>query len=331
MTVYRVEIEPRAPIHQGIHGHAAKSGAVVHSDTLHAALMAVAAATGEDPETLRELRLSSLFPCLNSKSFFPKPFLPLPEAVRKAQEEDPQAPRKRWKKAKLVTEKVLNAWFLGKTSLADCEIHDGVAMLKEEYDSRTWPKSGLLKHGRHTGVVVDRDSAAATPYDRNMVYVNTAEKVGLYCLVETDRNKTWLKEQFEKLGWAGLGGNRSSGLGGFEVTACTPRQENSPARANMFMTLSLYLPTEKEVEDGVLEAPAAYDCALRGGWIHGTAGTAHAKHALRMCVEGSVFRNVTEQHGEVRDVTPEKFEDHRVWRSGLAFALPFSHTEEDSS
>lgn len=331
MTVYRVEIKPRAPLHCGIHGHAAKSGAVIHSDTLHAALMASAAATGEDPEALRMLRLTSLFPCLGGESFFPKPFLPLPKAVRNAQEKDPKAPAKRWKKARLVSQEVLNAWFLGKASLADCEMRDGVAMLKSELSGKNWPRYGLMAHSRNTGVTVARDGADATPYDRNMVWVNTAEGAGLYCLLETDNSESWIVEQFERLGYAGLGGERSSGLGGFEVAACTPWQQNRPASANMFMTLSLYLPTQKEVSDGALDKPAAYDCTLRGGWIHGTAGTDKAKHALRMCVEGSVFRKVAEQHGEVRDVTPDGFSDHTVWRSGLSFALPFTHAEEELS
>lgn len=331
MTVYRVEIKPRAPLHRGIHGHAAKSGAVIHSDTLHAALVASAAAAGEDPEALRMLRISSLFPCLHNKPFFPKPFLPLPKTVRDAQEKDPKAPAKRWKKARLVSQEVLNAWFLGKASLADCEIRDGVALLKNEFSDSGWPKLGLMTHKRNTGVTVARDGADATPYDRNMVWVNSAEGAGLYCLLETDNNESWIMEQFDRLGYAGLGGERSSGLGGFDVAACTPDQVNHPASANMFMTLSLYLPTKKEVEAKVLEAPAAYDCTLRGGWIHGIAGTDKAKHALRLCVEGSVFKKVADRHGEVRDVTPDGFNDHTVWRSGLAFALPFTHAEEDLS
>ena len=77
MTAYRIELRPRSPIHRGIHGHASKSGAAVHSDTLHAALMAAAALDGGmDLDALRALRLSSLFPCWRGMDFYPKPFLP---------------------------------------------------------------------------------------------------------------------------------------------------------------------------------------------------------------------------------------------------------------
>ena len=336
MTAYRVEIEPRAPLHRGIHGHAPKSGAVIHSDTLHAALLASAAVTGahnDALERLKTLRISSLFPCLRDAYFFPKPYLPLPSALRKNEEQGKDKNPKRWKKVRLVSEAALNAWLLGKTdALANApEPRGGVMTLKGEFGNGDWPKNKLLQSCRNTGVAVDRHSAAATPYDQNLVWVNTAEGVRLYCLVETTENEAWVREQFERLGWAGLGGNRSSGFGGFKVTACEVWKRNNVNNADMFMTLSLYLPTRHEVDANVLEAPAAYDCALRGGWIHGVAGADKAKHALRLCLEGSVFNKVADQHGEVRDVTPDDFKDHRVWRSGLAFALPFKRAEEEAS
>ncbi len=331
MTVYRVDITPRAPLHRGIHGHAAKSGAVVHSDTLHAALAssaAAAGATGEELERFRTLRVSSLFPGLWNTPLYPKPFLPLSRnAEGRTEEGDPKA-AKRWKQVRLVSEEVLNAWLLGKEDdVKGAVVRDGVAVFEEDFPERKWPRHGLVTTQRQTGVVVDRDNAAATPYDRSLVWINTDEGVGLYCFVEAgEQDGPWLGEAFERLGYAGLGGNRTSGFGAFNLAGCAPVDWAALSCANMFMTLSLYLPAKQEVDAGVLDAPAAYDCVLRGGWVHGVAGTNYAKHALRMCLEGSVFNKVGDSHGEVRDVSPE---DHPrpVWRSGLAFALPFMNSE----
>lgn len=342
MTVYRLDITPLAPLHRGIHGHAAKSGAVVHSDTLNAALVSSAAAAGASPDELerfRTLRVSSLFPSLGKAPLYPKPFLPLPKTGEQRKAADDPKAAKRWKQVRLVSEKVLNAWLLGKQEEVEAAVlRDGVASFEKEFPESDWPRHGLVTMQRQTGVVVDRDNAAATPYDRNLVWVNKDEGVGLYCFVESgDKDGPWLEEAFERLGYAGLGGNRTSGFGAFKFERCEATASQgqtrltsfacvSPRVSNMFMTLSLYLPTKQEVDAGVLDEPAAYDCVLRGGWIHGVAGTAHPRHALRFCVEGSVFKSVAPQHGETRDVRPDGF-PHSVWRSGLTLALPFMNSE----
>lgn len=334
MTVYRLDIKPLAPLHRGIHGHAAKSGAVVHSDTLHAALAASAAAAGAGPDELqrfRTLRVSSLFPSLWNAPLYPKPFLPLSRnAEGRTEDNDPKA-AKRWKQVRLVSKKVLNAWLQGKgEDVKGAVVRDGTAVFEQEFPEHDWPRHGLVNTQRQTGVVVDRDTAAATPYDRSLVWINTDEGAGLYCFVEAEEKEgPWLAEAFERLGYAGLGGNRTSGFGAFKLEKCAPLEIQgqtrifsfacvSPCDFKMFMTLSLYLPTREEVNAGVLDAPAAYDCTLRGGWIHGVAGTDRARHALRLCLEGSVFNKVGDRHGEVRDVAPEDH-PHPVWRSGLAF------------
>ncbi|OQA29608.1 MAG: hypothetical protein BWY57_03282 [Betaproteobacteria bacterium ADurb.Bin341] len=327
MTVYRLDITPLAPLHRGIHGHAAKSGAVVHSDTLHAALVSSAAAAGASPDELerfRTLRVSSLFPSLGKAPLYPKPFLPLPKTGEQRKAADDPKAAKRWKQVRLVSEKVLNAWLLGKQEEVEAAVlRDGVASFEKEFPESDWPRHGLVTMQRQTGVVVDRDNAAATPYDRNLVWVNKDEGVGLYCFVEAgDKDGPWLAEAFERLGYAGLGGNRTSGFGAFNLAGCAPADWPALNCANMFMTLSLYLPTYEEVQASVLEKPAAYDCVLRGGWIHGVAGTGHTKHALRMCLEGSVFNKIAESHGEVRDVRHDG-DPVPAWRSGLALAIPF--------
>lgn len=332
MTVYRMDIHPRAPLHQGIHGRAPKSGALVHSDTLHAALIAAAAATGahvDDLERMRELPMSSLYPTLHGKPLYPKPFLRPPGADNNRERPEDDQDHKRWKKLRLVSEAMLRAWLTGDVDTFDaCELRDGVAALTGEFPE--WPGSGLLADARHTGVVVDRNGADATPYDRPMVWVNAKEGVGLYCLVEAgDGDGPWLEEAFTRLGWAGLGGERASGLGGFDVARCAPDAVPKFANgaANRFMTLGLYLPRKDEVDAGVLDAPAAYDCVLRGGWIHGVAGAEKAKHALRFCLEGGVFNGSADNPGDVRDVRPDGW-PHPVWRSGRPLVIPFQCTTQ---
>ena len=89
------------------------------------------------------------------------------------------------------------------------------------------------------------------------------------------------------------------------------------------MTLGLYWPTPGEVASGVLADPAAYECAVRHGWMLGATGHSAPRQSVRMCIEGGVFPSVAQHHGAVADLRPAGYEGHPVWRSGLALPIPF--------
>ncbi|MGB3509048.1 MAG: type III-A CRISPR-associated RAMP protein Csm4, partial [Microcoleaceae cyanobacterium] len=44
------------------------------------------------------------------------------------------------------------------------------------------------------------------------------------------------------------------------------------------------------------------------------------RKSIQMFTEGSVF--AVKPDGKLADVTPEKFTDHRVYRSGISLSLP---------
>lgn len=333
MSIWRVTIEPLAPFFAGPHTRARKAGALVHSDTLHAALMNVAALTGSPVlEEAERLRVSSLFPFWKDIFFYPKPFLP-PLAVER---EGDQEQLKEWKSVRLVSEGLLRAWLerhVAEFREIDFSLGD-LAVLKSELDGKPRLPSKVVLEELAPAAVVDRAGGGTTPYERRGLRVNTDKGCGVWFFVDLEGDSG---PEFEKLithlGEQGLGGERSVGYGRFDVLSIDPYGDVdlfSPVEdADAFLTLSLYLPTEQEVRAGVLEDPAAYDCALRGGWIHSISGSEQRKRGLRMCVEGSVFQKVGNEHGEVRDVRPESFTRHPVWRSGLAFAVPFRAAKGD--
>jgi len=326
MSVYRVTLEPLAPFFVAPHGHARKSGALVHSDTLHGALMAVAALTRSPLlERAAEIRLSSVYPFWREVFFYPKPFLPRPGQVEGGDVKH----RKRWKSVSLLSEKLLATWLRG-AEVPDDDIQvlqGGAAVLASELAGLPTPPDKLVAEDFSAAVVIDRAGGTTKPYDRRGLRVNTDKGCGVWFMVEMDQGYLpRFQRLVQELGEQGLGGERSVGYGRFDFLnveqIASIKDTFGSAEAPAFYTLSLYLPTREEVERGVLEAPAAYDCALRGGWIHGVGGSDQRKRSLRMCVEGSVFPSVSERHGEVRDVRPAGFTAHPVWRSGLAFALP---------
>lgn len=327
MSLVRVLLEPKSPIYSGPHGHARKSGALVHSDVLHAALVCIAASAGQDIEPVRTLRLSSIFPCWRHVHFYPRPFLALPTST----ETGDSAKRKRWKNVRLVSEGTLPRWLAGDATLTDHVhiIESGVALLDDELKGRAWPQDGMLCEDISAAVTIDRLTNAATPFERRHVRVNAAGGCGMYFLADLDKlTEPMFRDLVERLGEQGIGGERTVGFGHFAVLDITTQPslsvgaQNRPA--DMFMSLSLYLPSRDEVAAGVLDGKAAYDTTLRGGWIHSAAGTPQRRRSLRMCVDGSVFPKVTDKPGEIRNCAPASFTAHPVWRSGLA--LPFWFT-----
>lgn len=337
MSRVRVCLEPVSPLYTGQLGRARKSGALVHSDTLHAALVSVAAQIGSPRtgglEAARELRVSSVFPFWSDLYFYPRPFVPPP----KQQESADPADRKRWKNVRLLSEGALRLWLAQDPRLYDEHVttmpEPGFAVLQTELKGRPWPLDGLMKDDLSTAVTIDRISNAATPFERRCLRLNADRGCGMYFLADLDGLPAdALRETVERLGERGLGGERGVGYGHFNLLRIEPIADPEiPSEPDaMFMTLSLYLPTEGEVAAGVLAGRAAYDTAIRGGWIHDVAGTGQRRRSLRMCLEGSVFPAVAATRpprraaaGEVRDCAPESFKAHPVWRSGLAFPYWF--------
>lgn len=328
---YRALLEPLAPFYRSAHTHARRSGALVHSDTLHAALVSVAALTGAMPlDTLRGLRVSSVYPCWRDTLLLPKPFLRPPGADR-PDPADPAA-RKRWKSVRLVTEGLLRAWLADDAAaVGGAKPFGGVAMaLAGEVAGKPVPDA-LVAEDLSPAVTIDHVQGSAVPFERFGLRVNTAKGGGAWFFVMLEEDQVApFQELLAQLGGQGLGGERGVGYGAFEPLALDPWDvpETQPGAA--FLTLSLYTPTREEVEAGVLRAPAAYNGTVRGGWIHGAGGTAQRKRSVRMCVEGSVFPAVAHAHGGVADLAPEGY-PHPVWRSGLAFAWPFMPTEGGAS
>ncbi len=175
-------------------------------------------------------------------------------------------------------------------------------------------------------VTVDRAT------NRSQVYavgrVRFAPRCGLFFLVEygDPALRARLEMVLRTLGDTGVGGERSSGHGQFdlEVAGAFPLAEPPSDQANGFATLSLYWPTELEVQGKVLEG-ASYGLVNRWGWIGSPDGMNLRRMGVRMLTEGSVLRQ-RRPEGALADVkpldpAPVPNVPHDVWRYGLAFPL----------
>jgi len=186
---------------------------------------------------------------------------------------------------------------------------------KKAYESSQVPK-----------IAVDRVTRATNFYHTGLIqFASGDQPAGLYFLLEILDNKFTGKLQaaLYLLGEEGLGGERSSGAGRFEVQWLDLGenwQEVVNFQAGEYHTI-LSLFWNFPINSDFLNT-ASYEIQERGGWI---AENQQRRQMVRMFGEGSVFR--TPPQGMLVDVTPRDFKKHAVYRSGISLSIPIKVKE----
>lgn len=182
----------------------------------------------------------------------------------------------------------------------------------------------------HTGLT----QFAWEPAHDNAEKDNVHNLAGLYFLIEFPDVNQELESQLQAalhlLGEDGLGGERSSGAGRFEILSWEELSDNWQSvinfKADCHSLISLYW--TKEIPQELLEEAARYSLIERGGWIASAAsGRQLRRKKVHMFAEGSVFTG--KPKGQLANVTPRQFEvspgvyrPHPIYRSGIALSLP---------
>jgi len=292
------------------------------------------------------LRLSSAFPYAGDVLFFPKPLLPanLPAGQQ-------AAGAKVLKKIAFVSAGIFEAWIaqqdLSGELPPDQLLHGGrVWVTAKEHD-------GLRELCKHSAgpirlwdtqaaprVTVDRATSRSAVYQAGVVRFR--EGAGLFTLIEflaangaaAETERARLATLLRVLGHSGLGGERSSGYGQFEVEAAEPFAGWGMEPGGLFLTLAPYHPTQAEVAAGVLAEGASYTLLTRRGWVGSPDGPALRRRLVRLLGEGSVLHNTGQTgYGDLVAVTPHDEGDrkalgHQVWRYGIAFPVPAAKPAE---
>lgn len=324
MIIKRYQLHFTAPLHLSSGGFGLESvDTFIHSDTLYSAVAMMAVdllgKTSVKPYFFETnspaIALSSAFPWCDEVFFFPRP-LQLHPILESTQRED----RKAWKKVKFISEAFLpNALQTGTMSLegvnmttnlaSDCLSHK---KLRHFFDVIELPR-----------VVLDRVSNNANIF--HFSQVTFEENAGLFFLAQFSNEKA--QQIFETclyaLGDEGIGGERSSGKGLFEVASIADYSKPQISDANGRLNLSLYIPTEHELSKIDFEQ-SVYKTLTRRGWV--------SRHTLRRktrrpLAEGSALylndRSI-ELSGELEKIfaTGEEGLEHDVFRSWQALTLP---------
>jgi CRISPR-associated protein Csm4 len=185
-------------------------------------------------------------------------------------------------------------------------------------DDRLWVNEDVYH------VAIDRGTAAGEQFRSNRTIF--AEGCGLAALaLVSDEWRPDVEAALRALADSGIGGERTSGHGQFslEINSFELPDVRDPAA---YLTLSHYLPTASELAGGVLESPANYQLVDRRGLFTTAGGRGLHRRPVRMVSAGSVLSPVKQGErsgppkGQLVDVGPESYRDHRVIRAG--WSLP---------
>ncbi len=324
------------------------------SDSLFAALVSVYSELYDNVREFLEpfeqgqppFLISSTFPYVGDLPLFPMPMLRLNIKTETGQ-------RKRVKKIRYISPRifwdVLNAENLTNQFGHDgpeYALQDGAVWLSEEElgllpaymknkAKQVYRESKIWANGTVPRVALDRMTNASQVYQVGRTVF--ADECGLWVLayVSNDEMAAFLNVLLSELGTRGIGGERSSGYGAFDVQEFSPdvlpNLLNLQADTEYGLTLSRYYPRFEEIEAGVLYGEhTAYTLVNVGGWMYSYGVASQRRRRVRMIEVGSVL-NGSKTHilGQLVDVRPmyENNErliegiEHPVYRSGLALTV----------
>ncbi|MBE9049397.1 type III-A CRISPR-associated RAMP protein Csm4 [Nostocales cyanobacterium LEGE 11386] len=189
----------------------------------------------------------------------------------------------------------------------------------------TFDYSKAFKIQQLPKIAIDRNTRATNIYHTGFVQFDWEKNpAGLYFLLELSPEGEKLADKLQAalhlLGEEGIGGERSSGAGRFDVN-WLDLPENWQKLVNFqtgnYHTLISLFWDDDISSDSDLLKNSSYEIQERGGWI---AESQLRRQMVRMFSEGSVFS--APPQGKLVDVKPEEFKKHSIYRSGISLSLP---------
>ncbi len=293
-----------------------KAEVVLHSDTLFSAIANAFALLFDVKDEFffsPPFLISSAFPYYNKTLFLPKPFCPF----RSPQNEEF---RKEIKKSGFISMEIFRKFAGG----------EEINLSKENFASGGFITETPIKYMVYKSSERPR-STVSRVYGNTEIFYSTSvefgENSGLYFFVKFPDEQ--VKKEFDSalylLGDTGIGGERSAGYGRFEFAS---NEFNLPQNSEekYFMAISLYYPTEEEINAGILKN-ARYALISRQNWVFSGKAQPIRSKKVRMFAEGSIFKTQGDISGQIVDVTPELAEirlPHRIVRYGKVFKIGIS-------
>ncbi len=242
---------------------------------------------------------------------------------------------KTYKKRNYLPLEVWQRWYQGEGFL-NSDAEELIAETKGKSNGHlrqagTFDYENSFKIGQQPKIAVDRVTRATNLYHTGFVQFETEKSnSGLYFLLyfpqEDKQLENNLHAALNLLGEEGLGGERSSGAGRFEVDwlelpAIWQEVVKFSAQPVYHCLISLFWDDETSNLQQLITEKSSYEIQERGGWIASPfSGSQLRRQFIRMFAEGSVFPEIPQ--GKLADVTPRQFTTHPVYRSGISLSLP---------
>jgi CRISPR type III-A-associated RAMP protein Csm4 len=323
LNVIRLNIN--TPLHiSNIRGDYNTTEHILHSDTLHAAIMQTWAVLGKSEWILAEPEycFSSLFPfsTVNGKMvyFFKKPYQYCMGANENMLEGEPGVAKK-FKKVQYFDKEHFELAINAKYN-ATPECVKGVYLTKQNIDPDFISPYVTPRIRWHRNEEEDTEI-----FYMERLYFR--EGSGLYFIVQADDLwKGRILTALNLLSENGLGTDRAIGNGRFTFQEDVIELE-IPKDASHCLNLSLFCPQDANQVEGMLGDSCGYDFFQRGGWI-GEPHNTYRKKSIYMFTEGSVFTKPVEgvkSMGKSVDLRPDATPvnvEHPVYRVGKSLFIP---------
>ena len=331
--IYRLHFT--APLHiSDSRDDASISQKIIHSDTIHAALISCLGKVGKPIPEDGDLgsTISDLFPYYQqTRDSKPIYFLPMPLQSTLPQLADPADAKKvkrvQWVDACLYGRLLQgNNFFNGKSEelnfiqasyLTEQELPTDASGSKEFVKSEVMQRVSIKDR---TG------NDPAMPY--YVDHITFKDHSGLYFLAYGDTSL--LDEALQILEMEGIGTDRYVGYGFFETIKGDEMLIETPEDANYMVSLSMFIPeSEQQLNELLDNEKVAYDFVRRGGWITTYPYSTLRKNAIYAFLPGSVFSHTLNNYviGRIADLKPDgeiggQAISHPIWRNGKAIMLP---------
>jgi CRISPR-associated protein Csm4 len=302
----------------------------LHSDQLHAALIAAAAKWSNTVSGEAPYHLSSAFPFFKGNErtlhFFPKPYLPF--------DEQQQAPgvAKKLKKVVWLEDVYYSALLRGERPHFNPDKHVQGSFLS----SMEGLPDLMIRSERLRTRVGRNDGEDTKPY-----YVDDlrfAEGAGFYFLATSANEEGYrtLEQRLDMLADEGLGTDRSIGKGSFKFSK-GELSLSVPDSATHCTNLSAYLPESKTELMELLGENHQYALIRRGGWLTSPPFMTYRRQEVHLMEAGGIFTLPSGHNaplvtlGKVVDLCPTELKEHEahhpVWRNGESIFLPLKPIE----
>lgn len=267
-------------------------------------------------ETGEPFLLTSAFPFAGDTRFFPKPLIDL--------DVDADDDRKKLKKVRFLSEKRFRQTVNDEPIAfnSDDLINEGQLWIHGDERSRFQDNPIVWKTDKRPRVTLDRQSSASEIWHLKAVKFEKGCGLWFDAKFDTEETQTRIETILRVLGDTGIGGERSTGYGSFDLHS-EPADPQPEPESDRFITLAPICPRDADELDRLIQGDnVGYTLEERSGWIGSSEGSGLRRQQVWMFAEGSVLSGNGARIGRLVDLKPEAC-PHPVWRYAYAWPIKY--------